>query len=72
MNKHKEYCDEYENVKTELPKEGTMLKFKNYHRSEKVPYVVYADFECCLEPIHTCNLNPESSYTKQYQKHKPS
>ena len=71
LNKHKEYCDEYETVKTELPEEGTMVKFKNYHRSEKVPYVVYADFECCLEPIHTCNLNPESSYTKQYQKHKP-
>ena len=71
LDKHKEYCHEYETVKTELPKEGTMLKFKNYHRSEKVPYAIYADFECCLEPIHTCNLNPESSYTKQYQKHKP-
>ena len=71
FDKHKEYCDEYETVKTELPKKGTMLKFKNYYRSEKVPYVVYADFESCLEPIHTCDLNPESSYTKQYQKHKP-
>ena len=38
LNKHQEYCNEYEAVKIELPKEGTMLKFKNYDRSEKVPF----------------------------------
>ena len=42
LNKHQEYCTEHEGVKTDLPKEGTMLKFENYHRSEKVPFVVYA------------------------------
>ena len=31
-----EYCNEYGAVKIELPKKGTMLEFKNYHRSEKV------------------------------------
>ena len=54
-----------------MPKEGTMLKFINYYRGENVPFVIYADFESCIESIHTCDLNPESSYTKQYQKHKP-
>ena len=72
LDKHKEYCGEYEAIKIELPKKGTMLKFKNYHRSEKVPFIIYADFECFIEPIQTCDLNPESSYTKQYQKHEPS
>ena len=72
LNKHQEYCNEYEAVKIELPKEGTMLKFKNYDRSEKVPFLVYADFECRIEPIQSCEPNPESSYTKQYQKHEPS
>ena len=37
LDKHKEYCNEYDAVKIELPKKGTMLEFKNYHRSEKVP-----------------------------------
>ena len=46
LSKHKEYCGEYETVKIELPEKGTMLKFKNYHISEKVPFIVYADFEC--------------------------
>ena len=78
LSKHKEYCDEYEAVKIELPKKGTMLEFKNYHRLEKVPFIVYADFECNIKPIQSCDPNPknrdstERRYTKQYQKHEPS
>ena len=49
-----------------------MLKFKNYHRSEKVPFIVYADFECFIKPIQSCDPDDKSSYTKQYQKHEPS
>ena len=80
LNKHQEYCGKHEAVKInmpeegtmlKLPEEGTMLKFKNYYRGEKVPFVIYADFESCIKSIHTCDLNPESSYTKQYQKHEP-
>ena len=40
LNKDQECCNEYEGVKIELPEKGTMLKFKNYHRSEKVPFIV--------------------------------
>ena len=72
LSKQKEYCDEYEAVKIQLPEKGTMLKFKNCHRSEKVPFIVYADFESYIKPIQSCEPNPESSYTKQYQKHEPS
>ena len=71
LNKHREYCGKHEAVKINMPEEGTMLKFKNYYRREKVPFVIYADFESCIKSIHTCDLNPESSYTKQYQKHEP-
>ena len=72
LSRHQEYCGEYEAVKIEPPKKGTMLKFKNYHRSEKVPFIVYADFECFIKPIQSCDLDDKSSYTKQYQKHEPS
>ena len=72
LNKHLEYCSKYEAVKIQLPKKGTMLEFKNYHRLEKVPFLVYADFEFFIKPLDTCELNPESSYTKQYQKHESS
>ena len=71
LDKHKEYCSNQKSVKIIMPEKGTMLKFINYHRGEKVPFIIYADFECCIKSIHTCDPNPENSYTKQYQKHEP-
>ena len=71
MSRHQEYCGEYESVKIELPKEGTMLKFKNYPRAEKVPFIIYADTEALIKPIESCDPNPECSFTKKYQKHVP-
>ena len=50
LKKHEQYCNEYEAVKIELAKKGTILKFKNYHRSE-ISFIVYADFECFIKPI---------------------
>ena len=72
LDKHLEYCNAYEAVKTEMPEVGTALKFKNYNRSMRVPFIVYADFESFIKPIDTCEPNPKNSYTKQYQKHTPS
>ena len=43
LNKHLEYCSNHEAVKIEMPDKGTVLKFKNYHRSEKVSFMIYAD-----------------------------
>ena len=71
LDKHEEYCSNHEAVKIIMPKKETMLRFKNYHRGEKVPFVIYADFESCIKSIDTCDPNPENSYTKQYQKHEP-
>ena len=38
----------------------------------RVPFVVYAEFECFTEKLDTSQPNPKQSYTKQYQKHTPS
>ena len=72
LSRHQEYRNEYKAVKIELPKKGTMLKYKNYHRLEKVPFIIYADVESYIKPLQSCDPNPESSYTKRYQKHDPS
>ena len=71
LSRHQEYCGEYESVKIELPKEGTMLKFKNYLHAEKVSFIIYADTEALNKPIQSCEPDPKSSYTKKYQKHDP-
>ena len=69
LNKHEEYCKKHLAVKIELPEKGTILKFINYRRGEKVPFIVYADYECIIEPIQSCDPDDKSSYTKPYQKH---
>ena len=71
LDKHKEYCYNNECVKTIMPEKGTMLKFKNFLHSEKVPFVVYADTEALIKEMYNCDPNPENSYTKKYQKHEP-
>jgi len=72
LYRHNEYCSQHDAQKVELPKPNTMLKFKNYNRSMRMPFVVYADFESLVKPIDTCQPDPTKSYTNKYQKHTPS
>src|SRR5688572_24941069 len=72
LNRHSEYCSQRDAQRIELPEPGTMLSFKNYFKSMRVPFVVYADFESFIKPIDTCQPNPNTSYTNKYQKHVPS
>ncbi|KAG8173195.1 hypothetical protein JTE90_019310 [Oedothorax gibbosus] len=37
----------------------------------RVPYVIYADFECLTVPVYSCHPNTDKSYTEAYQKHDP-
>ena len=71
LDKHKEYCYNNECVKTIMPEPYTYLQFKNFLNSEKVPFVVYADFEALIKGMDNCNPDPNKSYTKKYQKHEP-
>ena len=48
------------------------IYFKNHYRKQRVPFVVYADFECFTQKIDTCQPNDGKSFTNRYQKHKPS
>ena len=31
----------------------------------RAPFVIYADLECLLEKMHSCQNNPEKSYTEK-------
>ena len=72
LGEHMEYCSKNEAVKIEMPKEGSIIEFQNFNRSMRVPFIVYADFESLIKPLNTCEPNPENSYMKKYQEHKPS
>ena len=72
LEKHILYCSNNETVSVTMPKENTMLCFKNYDKQLPIPFVVYADFECFTKPMNTCSPNPKESYNYNYQKHEPS
>ena len=75
LTNHKEYCLTHDCVKTEYPEKGKndILKFINHGRMHKVPFVIYADFECFTKPLNNdTQQDPNKSYTNQYQKHIPS
>jgi len=72
LDKHKRYCNQHAAARPEMPEPGTKLISKNHNSSFRVQLVVYAIFELFIAPIHTCQPDPNTSYTKQYQKHTPS
>jgi len=67
----KTYCNEQDAVKVTVPEPDTMLSFKNYNRSTRVPFVVYADFESFIKPFDTCQPKTNESYSNKIQKHIP-
>ena len=50
------------------PKNVEHIRFKNYERKIKSPFMIYADFESILIPEDNGKQNPEESYTNKYQK----
>ena len=82
LEKHLEYCSNNKTARIVFAKNKfkdgkeldcpVFLKFKNFNRSMRVPFVVYADFECYTEKIQTCYPDESRSFTNQYQHHKPS
>ncbi|KAK4871823.1 hypothetical protein RN001_015947 [Aquatica leii] len=81
LNKHQQHdCN---HIYTKLPttnlikdKTGNLrpeniLKFENYGKKLTVPFVVYADFECILQPISFNEPNPQESFTVKTFKHNP-
>ena len=50
-----------------MSRKSEYIKFKNFERKMKSPFMTYADFESILVPED--NGNPNESYTNKYQKH---
>ena len=73
LEKHITYCGNNETVLVKMPtKKNSILKFKHHFKKLPLPFIIYADFECFIIPVNSCQPNPEKSYTTTYQKHEPS
>lgn len=66
-NKYKKhYCSKVLQV---LPNPNTYLMFKNFERQQKIPFIIYADFESLLENYSD---NLKNTNTTKFKIHKPS
>ena len=52
-----------------LFKDTNVLEFNQYRKTDKRPFVIYADLEPLLEKIDGCKTNPEKSSTTKRIKH---
>ena len=56
-----------------MPSEDTkILEFNQYQKSDKGPFIIYADLECLIEKIDGCKNDPENSSTAKVGEHIPS
>ena len=56
-----------------MPSEETeILEFNQYQKSNKAPFIIYADLECIIEKIDGCKNNPENSSTTKVGERIPS
>ena len=49
-----------------------VLEFNQYQKSDKAPFIIYADLECIIEKIDGCKNNPDNSTATKVSEHIPS
>ena len=70
---HKKVCEKKDFCNVIMPSEDAkILVFNQYQKSDKAPFIIYADLECLIEKIDGCKNNLENSYTTKKGKHIPS
>ena len=73
LEEHKKICEnnKYFNVEM-LTKDNNTIKYNQGEKSIKLPFVIYADLDCLLKKISTCQKNQNESSTTEINKHAPS
>ena len=68
-NKFKKYekvCNDHDYCYIEMPDEfDEILKYNYGGKSLKAPAIIYADLECLIDKMNSCQNNPEKSYTNE-------
>ena len=73
LEEHKKICENNKYCNVEMStKDNNTIKYNQGEKSRKLPFAVYADLECLLEKISTCQNNPNESSTTEINKHTPS
>ena len=66
LKKHEKVCNDYNYCYVKMSDEfSKILKYNHGEKSLKAPAIIYAELECLLEKIHSCQNNSEKSYTEK-------
>ena len=69
MNRIKKVCENKDFCNVIIPSENDkILEFNQYQKSDKAPFIIYADLECIIEKIDGCQNNPENSSITKVRK----
>ena len=73
LKEHKKICENHDYCHVEMPtKDSNIIKYNQGEKSIKLTFIIYADLECLLEKMSTCQNNPNESSTTEINKHTPS
>ena len=70
LKEHEKVCSNHDYCCLEMSnKYEKTLKCNSGEKSLKVPFMIYADFECLLKKIHSCQNDLEKSSTEKKTEH---
>ena len=73
LEAHEKICENHDYCHVEMPtKDNNIIKYNHGEKSMKLPFLIYADLQCLLEKMSTCQNNPNKSSTTKINKHTPS
>ena len=73
LEAHKKICENHNYCHVQMPtKDNNIIKYSQGEKSIKLPFIIYADLECLLEKMSTCQNNPNESSTTEINKHTTS
>ena len=73
LESHTTACEDEDFCNVNMPSEDTkILEFNQYQKSDKAPFIIYADLECIIEKIDGWKNNPENLSTTKVSEHIPS
>ena len=65
LKKHEKVCNDHDYYYLEMPNEDNkILNYNHGEKSMKAPFIMHADLDRLLEKMHSCQNNPEKSYTE--------
>ena len=72
LKSHEKICKNKDFCGIAMPSEkNNILEFNQYMKSNKMPYIIYADIKSLIRKIDRCAYNPEKSSTTKIGEHIP-